>query len=410
MNRYIFITLPLITFFGCSTTQPQLQQSSDTIVKSIEENKTVEKLSKVEEIVNQEDNRTIQNPELKPVVVEKKEILEKSNFQELPESFESEDFDKVLTLFKQNCKAKKTRKVYPKLCRRAHYTKDAKSFILDNFEPYQLNNNKTYTQEGLLTGYYLASLNASHKKTKKYKYPVYKTPQDLVSVDLSSIYPELRNYRLRGRLVDGKVIPYFTREESQLIDAPVLCYCDSKVDKFFLEIQGSGKVNFNDKTSMYIGYDNQNGHKYRAIGRYLIKKGELKKEEVSMQSIREWLEKNPSRVDEVLNYNNSLVFFKKKRAGAFGALGLKLTPMRSVAVDRRYIKLGSMLYLDADMEDEKISRIVFAQDTGGAIRGSVRADFFTGFGENAEQLAGSLKAPLKLWVFLPKKGSKKRYE
>ncbi|QOP41585.1 murein transglycosylase A [Sulfurimonas marina] len=334
-------------------------------------------------------------------------IMQKSNYSALPESFKDEDFQNVLELFQENCQSKRTLKIYPGLCEKSLDVEDPKTFILQNFQPYQLNNEKG---EGLLTGYYLASINASLEKTDIYKYPVYKTPVDLVSVNLSEIYPELKHYRLRGRLVDGKVIPYYSRAEAENIEAPVLCYCDSKVDKFFLEIQGSGKVYLDDNTTMYIGYDNQNGRKYKAIGRYLVAQGEMRIEDVSMQSIRAWLEAHPKRIDEVLNYNDSMVFFRKKAKGAYGALGLKLTPMRSVAVDRKYIKLGSMLYLDADLEDRKISKIVFAQDTGGAIKGSVRADFFTGFGKEAEELAGKLKAPLKLWVFLPKEENKERDE
>lgn len=339
--------------------------------------------------------------------IQKPKIVQKSSFENLPKSFENEDFEAVLKLFKNNCQTKKTLKIYPKLCKKAADVQNAKEFILQNFQPYKLNSDKDGSDEGLLTGYYLASIHASLEKSDIYKYPVYKTPEDLVSVDLSTIYPELKHYRLRGRLVDGKVIPYYTREEAKStnLQAPVLCYCDSKIDKFFLEIQGSGKVYLDDNTTMYIGYDNQNGHKYKAIGRYLIKQGELEPREVSMQSIRMWLETHPERIDEVLNYNKSMVFFKEKEHGAIGAMGLKLTPMRSIAVDRKYIELGTMIYLDADFEDQKISKIVFAQDTGGAIKGSVRADFFTGFGEEAQTIAGKLKAPLRMWLFLPKEGS-----
>lgn len=331
-----------------------------------------------------------------------KEILQAVSFDTLPESFEDENFNEVLTLFKKNCEAKKTKQLYPQLCQKSYEAEDPKEFILSNFQPYQINNDGNYTQEGLLTGYYLASINASLNKSEKYKYPIYETPDDLVSVNLSSIYPELKHYRLRGRLVNGVIVPYYTREESKELEAKVLCYCDSKIDKFFLEIQGSGKVNLDDNSSIYIGYDDQNGHKYRAIGKYLIEQGELTKEEVSMQSIEKWLKEHPQRVDEVLNYNNSMVFFKERSVGAVGALGLELTPYRSVAIDRRYTKLGSMMFLEAQMEDRNISKMVFAQDTGGAIKGSVRADFFTGFGEESQALAGRLKAPLKLWVFLPK--------
>ncbi|MDH4944203.1 murein transglycosylase A [Sulfurimonas sp. C5] len=342
--------------------------------------------------------------------VEKPQAMQKSSFENLPDSFENEDFNSVLELFKNNCQTKRTLKVYPQLCKKAEDVNNSKEFILQNFQPYQLNNQKDGSDEGLLTGYYLASIHASLEKSDKYKYPVYETPTDLVSVDLSTIYPELKHYRLRGRLVEGKVIPYYTRKEAAKLQAPVLCYCDSKIDKFFLEIQGSGKVYLDDNSTMYIGYDNQNGHKYKAIGRYLIKLGEIEPENISMQSIRRWLELHPERIDEVLNYNKSMVFFKEKEQGAIGALGLPLTPMRSIAVDRRYIKLGTMVYLDADLEDKKISKIVFAQDTGGAIKGSVRADFFTGFGEDAQAIAGKLKAPLKMWVFLPKEGNKEENE
>ncbi|MBD3796390.1 MAG: murein transglycosylase A [Campylobacterales bacterium] len=338
------------------------------------------------------------------------ETVQKVTFVDLPKSFSDENFTAVLEMFDQNCRAEKTLKLYPNLCEKAQTAKDPKKFIVENFEPYQLNNEKDNSQEGLLTGYYLASINASLTKTGQYQYPVYETPADLVSVNLSAIYPELKHYRLRGRLVNGKIVPYYTREEASELEAPILCYCDSKIDKFFLEIQGSGKVYLDDNSTKYIGYDNQNGHKYKAIGRYLVQHGEINIEDVSMQSIRTWLQQHPDRIDEVLNYNDSMVFFKFRDKGAVGALGLELTPMRSVAVDRKYIKLGAMLYLDADLQGKKMSQIVFAQDTRGAIRGSVRADLFTGFGDQAELLAGSLKAPLKLWIFLPKKDKEEEHE
>lgn len=167
-------------------------------------------------------------------------------------------------------------------------------------------------------------------------------------------------------------------------------------------MQGSGRALLDDGREMFVGYENQNGHKYKAIGKYLVKIGALRVEEVSLQSIRAWLEKHPSRIDEVLNYNESMVFFQKRNQGATGALGVALTPKRSVAIDRRYIPLGSMLYLDAAFKDRSLNRVVFAQDTGGAIKGSLRADLFLGTGEEALEIAGYLKSPLKLWILLPK--------
>ena len=226
----------------------------------------------------------------------------------------------------------------------------------------------------------------------------------MIIVDLSSIYPNLKNYRLRGRIKGNKLVPYYTRKEtkSHHVKAGVICYTDSKLDLFFLEIQGSGRVVLRNGETIFVGYDNQNGHRYRAIGRYLVKIGALKYEEVSLQSIRAWLNKHPKRIDEVLNYNKSVVYFKQTQKSASGALGVCLTPKRSIAVDRRYIPLGSMLYLNADIKDKNVSKIVVAQDTGGAIKGAIRADMFLGYGKEARNTAGKLKSPLKLWILLPK--------
>lgn len=330
------------------------------------------------------------------------DVMQKTTYDALPESFEEEDFAAVLELFKNNCATSRTKELYGELCTRAHEVSDPKAFIVQNFDPYTLYNEKSDDTQGLLTGYYLASIHASLNRSEIYKYPLYATPKDLVSVDLGAIYPELKHYRLRGKVVDGKLVPYYPRSQQELIDAQVLCYCDSKVDRFFLEVQGSGVVHLDDNTTMHIGYDNQNGYKYSSIGKYLIDIDAIKKEDVSLQSIKAWLQNNPERVDEVLYQNSSMVFFRQKQKGATGALGIELTPMRSIAIDRRFTKLGSMLYLDAELPTGTLSRIVFAQDAGGAIKGNVRADLFTGDDTDAEALAGVLKAPLRLWVFLPK--------
>lgn len=328
--------------------------------------------------------------------------LIESDFKSLP-NFTQESYLEVIENFKNNCRTSKAKKLYGELCTEVDTISDAKSFLTDSFTPYIITN-KEDTQKGLLTGYYEPELHASLKHHGKYQYPLYETPKDLIVVDLSSIYPALKNYRLRGRVVNNKLVPYDTRAQSKRksVNAEIICYCDSQVDKFFLEIQGSGRVTLDNNSTMYVGYDNQNGHKYRAIGRYLVKIGALTLEEVSLQSIRTWLNKNPSRVDEVLNYNKSLVYFKQRKQGATGALGLELTPTRSVAVDRRYIPLGSMLYLHTNIADKELNKIVFAQDTGGAIKGSVRADLFLGTGKEALEIAGKLKSELQLWILLPK--------
>lgn len=325
-----------------------------------------------------------------------------SGFDELP-NWDDEDYESALENFKNSCRSGRTKKIYEDLCFEAQNVDNAKEFFLLNFEPYEIHT-EDGDEEGLLTGYYEPFLRGSLTKHDQYIYPVYKTPNDLITVDLSSIYPELKHKRLRGRIEGNKLVPYFTRKEFSKIDvdAEVICYVDNKVDLFFLEVQGSGRVLLDNNETIFIGYDNQNGHRYKSIGKYLVKKGEIPLEDISLQSIRAWFEKNPNRVDEVLNYNNSVVYFKKKKQAATGSLGLELTPRRSIAVDRRYIPLGSMLYCNAQQDDTQFSHIVQAQDTGGAIKGAVRADMFLGFGDEAREVAGGLKAPLKLWIFLPK--------
>jgi membrane-bound lytic murein transglycosylase A len=305
-------------------------------------------------------------------------------------------------VFKTNCKTHKAQVLYGDLCVNTESIADAESFIKENFTL------SSVGSEGLLTGYYEPELKGSLKQTKKYKYPIYNTPDDLILVKLGSVYKNLNNYRLRGRLESNVLVPYYTREElgKRDINASVICYTDSKIDLFFLEVQGSGRVRLENGKNIFIGYDNQNGHPYKSIGKYLISLGEISQADISLQSIRTWFVRNPNRVDEILNYNPSKVFFKQRKQGATGALGVELTPLRSIAIDKRRIPLGSMLLLQAHDENINYKRIVFAQDTGGAIKGEVRADMFLGFGKSAGKIAGRLKAPLKLWLYKPKEKKK----
>jgi len=410
MKIQLTLFLLILVFSACSSkkaTPPVLpiKQEKSTIIEQKSLPATPKKSAVKKKIVPKEKivlkQKTLQKPDNSLPITTKK-----TPFDLLP-GFEKEDFDAVLAGFIKNCQTKKAKKLYGSLCTEAKNAKNAKQFIIKNFKPIAIKNHKK-NNVGKLTAYYEAEIHASYKESERYKYPIYATPKDLVVVDLSSIYPELKHYRLRGRIEGNKLIPYYSRAESNLnrLNADVLCYCDSKIDKFFLEIQGSGIAKMDDNSSIYIGYANQNGHRYRAIGRYLIKIGALKKEEVSLQSIRKWLDDHPSRVDEVLNYNRALVFFSQRKQGATGALGLELTPYRSIAVDRRYIPLGNMLYLHADLGEKTVNKFVFAQDTGGAIKGKVRADLFVGNGTEAMEFAGRVNAPLQLWFIVPKKGIK----
>ena len=271
--------------------------------------------------------------------------------------------------------------------------------------------NRDGSSKGLITGYYQPLLNGSRTKTKKYKIPLYSPPLDLITVDLSEIYPELKYKRLRGRVEGNKLIPYLTRKEIAKKDFPLqgneLMWVENSVESFFLEIQGSGVIKFEDGSTTQVGYADQNGHPYRSMGLALIRQGELQRNKVSMQSIKAWARKNKRKLQKFLNANPSTVFFRELPSGLpgpIGALGVPISSERSVAIDRKFIPLGAPIFLSTTEPNSKISlnKFMIAQDTGGAINGGVRADFYWGQGKVAGSKAGSMKQSGEMWVMLPK--------
>ncbi len=218
--------------------------------------------------------------------------------------------------------------------------------------------------------------------------------------------------RLRGRVVGRSVVPYFSRAEMEQrghLNGSELLWVDNEIDAFFLQVQGSGRVQLDETQEVVrVAYADQNGHPYRSIGRYLVDKGELTLEQASMQGIKAWAAANPERLRELLNANPSYVFFREEKIidpaqGPKGALGVPLTPQRSIAIDPRFITLGAPVFLSTTRPNSNVPlrRLMLAQDTGGAIRNPVRADFFWGFGADAGELAGKMKQPGQMWVLLP---------
>ncbi len=264
--------------------------------------------------------------------------------------------------------------------------------------------------KGLFTGYYEASLHGSRVKSGPYRIPLHERPGDLVMVNLGEFRDELKGQRIAGRVLEGNLKPYETREEIVNGVWPhndkVLVWVDDPVDAFFVQVQGSGLVELSDGREMRIGYAGQNGHIYYAIGRELIARGELGKDEVSLQSIRRWLETHPQQADEIMNTNRSYVFFRElTEEGPIGGEGIALTSGRSLAVDRSLLSYGLPLWVDIEppLEGEgRLQRLMVAQDTGGAITGPVRGDVFWGHGERAEHLAGHMKSEGRYWVLLPR--------
>jgi membrane-bound lytic murein transglycosylase A len=288
-----------------------------------------------------------------------------------------------------------------------------RAFFEQRFQPYQATQ-EDGSAEGLVTGYYEPLLKGDRVRTERARYPLYAAPDDLIAVDMASVYPELKNLRLRGRLVGNKVVPYPTRKEIEAAAAggngfkgKPIAWAEDPVDLFFLQIQGSGRIELPDGSHMRVGYADQNGHPYQSIGKMLVERGELKLEQASMQGIKDWGAKNPDKLPELLASNPSFVFFRELPnglTGPLGALGVPLTGGRSIAVDPRFIPLGAPVFLATTQPNspQPLNRLVMAQDTGGAIRGGVRADFFWGFGDTAGELAGRMKQRGRMWVLLPK--------
>lgn len=281
----------------------------------------------------------------------------------------------------------------------------ARAFFEQNFAPYLAGNNGT--AEGLFTGYYEPLLHGARERGGIYQTPILRRPPDLVSVDLGRFRPAWHGEHIAGRVVDGALVPYATRAaiERGALDGKnlALLWVDNPVDAFFMQIQGSGRVELPDGTMIGLGYDGQNGQTYVPIGRLLIARGVLTPETTSLQSIRAWIAAHPSEGAALMDENPSYVFFRETEGeGPIGGEGVVLTPRRSLAVDANFIPLGAPLYLAASGGTISVERLMVAQDVGGAITGPVRGDVFWGFGPEAEANAGAMRARGRYYLLLPK--------
>ena len=320
------------------------------------------------------------------------------------EGWAEDDHVLALSMYQKECQHKKLPTSLKALCKQAVKKQDAKHFFETNFNVFKLYEDPS--AENLLTGYYEPQFRGSRYKNEEYQVPLYKRPKNLLSLDPKE-HPSFKKYKYLGKMDGRNVKPYYTRHEINLgaIHEKPLCYLRNETDRFFLQVQGSGRIVFEDKSTMFVGYDGQNGHPYHSIGKAFVASGKIAQDEISLQSIRIWLNAHSDEAQAVLESNPSFVFFNRRSRAASGAFGIELTAKRSVAVDRRKMPLGYPLFIHAEntLTKEPIQKTVFAQDTGGAIRGSVRADLFCGFGEEAKSTAGALNSPLTLYVLIPKK-------
>lgn len=359
--------------------------------------------------------RPAATPATAPSLVKSSDYLRRASFSDLP-GWTEDDLRLTWPALLATCQALGKRAEWQEVCRltsevNASDESMVRRFYETQFVPYQVRNLDGTTQ-GTATGYYEPLLRGARSRIGPYQTALYRVPDDLLTIELSTLYPELKNMRLRGRLAGGKVLPYSSRAElmtKDLLAGKELVWVDNPIDAFFLQVQGSGRVVIEPGGEIIrLAYADQNGHPYRSIGRYLVDRGELSLEQASMQGIKAWYLANPTRRDELLNANPSFVFFKEEKIldsskGPKGSLGVPLTPQRSIAIDPQFVPLGSPVFLSTTHPNTELPlrRLVLAQDAGGAIRNPVRADFFWGFGDQAGELAGRMKQSLFMWVLLP---------
>ncbi len=339
-----------------------------------------------------------------------------SKWEMLPEWY-AMDITPSWPAFLQSCRALRAKPHWQDICARAEQVDKGNSaaqhdFFQEWFTPYQVFN-PDGSEQGTITGYYEPLLKGDRVKSARFRYPLFGVPDDLLEIDLGDAYPQLKGMRLRGRLDGKRVVPYYKRVDidggAGALKGRELFWVENAVELFFLEIQGSGRIQLPDGSIVKVGYADQNGHPYISIGRKLVERGELKLEEASMQGIKDWAEKHPTKLQALLEENPSYVFFRElpnNLPAPMGALGVPLTNEYSLAVDPRTIPLGAPVFLATTMPNSPtpLNRLMLAQDTGGAIRGAVRADFFWGFGEGAAAQAGRMKQQGRMWVLFPKGG------
>ena len=297
-------------------------------------------------------------------------------------------------------------------------TASARTFFETHFTAWRVARSDG-TDTGTVTGYYEPLLRGARERNGDFGVPLYGPPDDLLTVDLASLYPELAGKRVRGRLEGRRVVPYWDRAaidaRREGLAAPVVAFVADPVEAFFLEIQGSGRIALADGGVMRVGYADQNGHPFRSVARVLIDRGELTPATASMQGIKAWGRRNPERLPALLEENPSYVFFREVPSpapgtlearidGPIGSLGVPLLRERTIAVDTRYVPLGAPVFLDTTepLSDAPLQRLTLAQDTGGAIRGIARADFFWGFGDDAGRAAGRMRQQGRMWILWPR--------
>lgn len=317
-------------------------------------------------------------------------LYEAAEFAELP-GWSEADHAASLRGFLTGCGRGAAHRALHEACESARLLPPAESdaarrFFEGRFAAWRIVN-EDGSRDGLVTGYYEPILDGSRTRTGAFVHPVFGVPADFI----------------RGS-------PYLSREEiarrGTKLDAPIVAWVADPVELFFLQVQGSGQLQLHGGERLRLGFAEHNGHPYRSLGRHLVERGELTLEQASMQGIKAWAAANPAKLEGALNANPRYVFFRESPPGPgpFGALGAPLSAGYSIAVDRRFVPLGSPVYLATTypLSERPLQRLMLAQDTGGAILGAVRADFYWGTGEEAGTMAGRMRQRGEMWLLWPR--------
>jgi membrane-bound lytic murein transglycosylase A len=304
-----------------------------------------------------------------------------------------------------------TRAQWQMACEQALHAKDAHQFFEEHFTPLRVHDDQR--PEGLFTGYYEPIVSGSKQQDPRFPVPVYDKPTDLVSFTEDEVKTLGLAY---GRRVDGKAEAYATRQiietEGLAGKANIICWLSNWVDAFFMHVQGQGRVTFEDGSVLRLSYAGKTGHPYTGIGHYLVQQGHIAKSEMSMQTLRTWMQHNPEQASTLMWQNKSYIFFQATKVddatlGGVGAAKVNLTPGYSLAVDRAHWMFGTPMWIETTLPPEfstaqpHINRLMLAQDTGSAIKGKVRGDFYWGWGADAETIAGHMKSAGTMTALVP---------
>jgi len=322
-----------------------------------------------------------------------------SSFEKIP-SWEDENFAEVFKLFEKSCQHINSNELFKVVCANTKTSTSPREFFEKNFTPFI-----TLSDDRLVTGYYEPILYGSLKRSKTFAYPVYGVPNDMFKIDLLATYQKEFSKPLRGHIVNKKIKPYFSRAQINkgAIKSKPICYVDDKIDLYFLQEYGSGRIVLENKKNIYLGFADHNGQPYHSIEKEMLNKKLIKEKELSPKKMRDYLRKNSSKQNEIFQTNANYTFFQQYKEKEMGTLGMPLEVKRSVAVDKRSIPLGMPIFISMKepLQEKKINTMMFAHDTQNNLKGDAHISIFYGSGKSARNKAEATHEKFNFWILVP---------